>query len=166
MQQILSYRDRKKGIFLPTHFKSFQKGDAFCMRHCIFLVARCFACIIVLHLAGRFSRFGYSWLCEIHRGAWIARGRLSKRESESVIVIESESESVSAFVKKAAYAKKIFLGVVGWLSLFRDVSLYWKTLIHQSNISLLFLYILFYYCILCSINWWCHKWYQSRTQSW
>ena len=77
--------------------------------------------------------------------------RSSQLESESAVLIESGSESVSAIVSKAAYAKKIGLGVVGWLSVFPDMSLYKKTHILKSEICLCFLYVLFCYLKLCSI---------------
>ena len=54
---------------------------------------------------------------------------------------ESGRESVSAIVSKAAYAKKICLEVVGWLSVFSDVSCIEKPLyINQRSLFSFYTY--------------------------
>ena len=95
----------------------------------LFLVPGQFACTIGLYSERRFSRTGNSRLREVFAGAWIAGGTSSRLETESVIVIESESESVSAIENQATYAEKIRSGEVGWLSVFPDVLLYWNSVL-------------------------------------
>ena len=155
VQRISSYKAQKRVIFQHS-FLIFSKSWCFFACASLLLVPGWFACTIGLYSARRFSKIGHSRLCEVCAGAWIARGTSSWPESESVIVIESESESVSAIVSKVAYAKKICSGVVGWLSIFPDVSLYRRTHLLQSKICLLFLYVLLCYLVLCLIVWSCH----------
>ena len=125
VQRILSYRAQKRAVF--QHFSNlFEKLVLFACAS-LFLVPGRFACTIGLYSGSCFSRTGNSRLREIYAGAWIAGGTSSRLEIESVIVIESESESVSAIENQAAYAEKICSGEVGWLSVFPDVFLYWNS---------------------------------------